>query len=83
MTAAAPILSSEGKPIAVLAGQLDMNELNNIILRRTGLHQSDDVFLANTAHFFITQPRLIPDPAVLQRGVYTAAVNTCLEPEKR
>ena len=79
MTASAPIISSEGKLIAVLAGQLDLDELNDIILRRTGLHQSDDVFLVNSAHFLITQPRLIPDPAVLQRGVYTEAVNTCLE----
>jgi PAS domain S-box-containing protein len=79
MTASAPILSSEGKPIAVLAGQLDLDELNEIILRRTGLHQSDDVFLVNSAQFFITQPRLIPDPAVLKRGVYTEAVNACLK----
>jgi PAS domain S-box-containing protein len=79
MTASAPILTTEGKPIAVLAGQLDLDELNGIILRRTDLHQSDDVFLANTAHFFITQPRMIPDQAVLKRGVYSDAVNTCLE----
>lgn len=78
MTASAPISSTEGKLIAVLAGQVDLDELNNIILRRTGLHQSDDVFLVNSAHFFITQPRLIPDPAVLIRGIYTEAVNACL-----
>ncbi len=79
MTSSAPILSSEGKTIAVLAGQVDLDELNGIILRRTELHQSDDVFLVNSAHFFITQPRLIPDPAVLIRGVYTEAVNACLK----
>jgi len=78
MTASAPIISSEGKVIAVLAGRLDLDELNEIILRRTGQHQSDDVFLVNSSHFFVTQPRLIPDPAVLQRGIYTVAVNTCL-----
>jgi len=78
MTASAPILSSEGKLIAVLAGRLNTDELNDIILRRTGFHQSDDVFLANSSHFFITQPRMIPDPAVLKRGVYTVAINACL-----
>jgi PAS domain S-box-containing protein len=78
MTASAPIISLQGKVIAVLAGSLNMVELNEIILRRTGLHQSDDVFLANSSHFFITQPRLIPDPAVLSRGIYTEAVTDCL-----
>ena len=78
MTASAPIFSSEGKLVAVLAGLLNMDELNEIILRRTGLHQSDDVFLVNSAHFYITQPRKIPDPAVSKRGVYTEAVDACL-----
>ena len=55
-----------------------MDELNEIILRRTGLHHSDDVFLANSAHFFITQPRMVPDSAVLKRGIYTEAVSDCL-----
>ncbi len=78
MTASSPIVSSEGRLIAVLAGRLNLNELNDIILRRTGLHQSDDVFLVNSSHFLVTQPRMIPDPAVLKRGIYTEAVNSCL-----
>ena len=78
MTAAAPVLSPAGRVIAVLAGPLDMDEMNAIIQRRSGLHQTDDAYLVNTSSLFVTQPRLNPDPAVLQRGVHTEAVNACL-----
>jgi HAMP domain-containing protein len=78
MVGAAPILSADGRVVAVLAGRLNMDEMNAIIQRRSGLHQSDDAFMVDTSNLFVTQPRLISDPAVLQRGVHTAAVNACL-----
>jgi PAS domain S-box-containing protein len=78
MTAAAPVLSPDGKALAVVAGTLNMDEMNVIIQRRSGVHQTDDSFLVNTSNLFVTQPRLNPDPAVLQRGVHTEAVNRCL-----
>ncbi len=78
MTAAAPIRSADGRLLAVLAGRLNLDEMNEIINRRTGLHQSDDAFLVNTSNLFVTQPRFISDPAVLQRGIHTEAVDKCL-----
>jgi PAS domain S-box-containing protein len=79
MTAAAPVYTADGRLVGVLAGELNLDEMNAIITRRTGLHQSDDAFLVNTAHLFVTQPRLVSDPAVLKMGVHTEAVNRCLE----
>jgi PAS domain S-box-containing protein len=78
MTASAPIKSPDGRVIAVLAGPLNLDEMNAIIQRRSGLHQTDDSFLVNTSNLFVTQPRLNTDPAVLQRGVHTEAINRCL-----
>src|SRR5512132_3197174 len=52
--------------------------MNAIINRRTGLHETDDAYLVNTSNLFVTQPRFIDNPAVLQRGVYTEAVTRCL-----
>ena len=72
MTGAAPIFSPDEKVIAVLAGLLNMDEMNIIIQRRSGLHQTDDAFLVNSSNLYVTQPRLNPDPAVLQRGVHTS-----------
>jgi PAS domain S-box-containing protein len=79
MTAAAPLYSSDGRLIAVLAGPTNLNELNSIIQRRTGLHQTDESFLVNTSTLLVTQPRHLEETAVLQRHLETEAVNQCLE----
>ena len=78
MTAGAPVFSPDGEPVAVLGGLLNMGLLNQILELRTGLRQSDDAFLVNTSKLFVTQPHLLPDPAVLKRGIQTYAVDTCL-----
>lgn len=78
MTASAPVKAADGRLLGVLAGRLNLNQLNAIMQRRTGLRQTDDTFLVNTSNLFVTQPRFISDPAVLRRGVHTEAVKRCL-----
>jgi PAS domain S-box-containing protein len=78
LTVSAPIRSENGALLGVLAGNLNLEKMNAIISRRTGLRQSDDAFLVNTSELVITQPRFINDPAVLQRGIHTEAVKRCL-----
>ncbi len=65
--------------MGVLAGNLDLGKMNDIVARRTGLRQSDEAFLVNTSELFVTQPRFINDPAVLRLGVHTEAIKQCLE----
>lgn len=79
ITASAPLQTEDGQLLGVLAGRLDLEELNTIIQRRSGLRQTDDAFLVNTSNLFVTQPHLLPDPAVLQRGVHTQAIKNCLQ----
>jgi PAS domain S-box-containing protein len=78
MVSAAPLKSVDGKVVGVLAGRLNLNDMNTIIGRRTGLHQTDESFLVNTSNLFVTQPRHISDPAVLQQGIHTLPVELCL-----
>lgn len=78
MTVSAPLRTAEGQLAGVLAARLDLEGMNAIINRRTGLHETDDAYLVNTSNLFVTQPRFIDNPAVLQRGVYTEAVTRCL-----
>ena len=79
MVAAAPVNTSDGKLVGVLAGYLNLNKVNEIIQRRTGVNQTDDAYLVNKSNLFVTQPRFVSDPAVLQRGIHSEAVNRCLE----
>ena len=64
-TVSAPIRSPDGALLGVLAGSLDLKTMNAIIVRRTGLRQSNDAFLVNKSELFVTQPRFVADPAVL------------------
>jgi PAS domain S-box-containing protein len=79
ITASAPLQREDGQLLGVLVGRLNLEELNAIIQRRSGLRQTDDAFLVNTSNVFVTQPHLLPDPAVLQRGIHTQAVKQCLQ----
>ena len=79
MTAASPLKTRQGQLVGVLAGRLNLDEMNSIINRRTGLHQTDDAYLVNNSSLFVTQPRFIKSPAVLQRGIRTPAVDQCLK----
>jgi signal transduction histidine kinase len=79
ITISAPIHSSNGELLGVLATNLDPQKMNSIISQRTGLRQSDDAFLVNASELFVTQPRFISDPAILSLGVHTVAVKNCLQ----
>ena len=80
-TAAAPLITQDGELVGVLAARLDLNDMNQIISRRTDLRRTDDAYLVNTSNLFATQPRFLNDPAVLQRGVHTEDVRRCLQQE--
>ena len=79
MTVSAPLRAADGRLLGVLAAQLDLQEMNDILKRRTDLHETDDAYLVNTSNLFVTQPRFILDPAVLQRGVHTEDIESCLQ----
>ncbi len=75
---AAPVKTEDGRVSAVLAAPLRLEQMNGIIRRRTGNRATDDAFLVNPSNLFVTQPRLLNDPAVLQRGIHTVPVMRCL-----
>ena len=78
MTISAPIQSADGRLLGVLAAHLNLDKMNEIITRSSGGNQTQDSFLVNASHLIVTLPRFLPDAAVLQRGIYSVAVNRCL-----
>lgn len=78
MVASAPLYNEKHGLIGVIAGRYRMEQLGNIFTRRTGLHRSDEAYLVNSSNLFITQPRNINDPAILQRGTYNQGIDQCL-----
>ncbi len=75
----APVRGRDGRLVAVLGGRLDLAELSAVMSRRTGSRASDEAYLVDAAGFFVTQPRLVADAAVLRRGLHTEATRRCRE----
>lgn len=73
-----PIHGAGGVVLGVLVAWIDLSELNNIVQQRTGLHQTDDAYLVNADHQFVTQPRFIKRAVVLADQVRTEAVDRAL-----
>jgi len=56
MTVSTPVFDENGELIAVLAGNLDFNEIQEITNRQSGLYESTETYLLNDAGYFITSP---------------------------
>ena len=78
MTEAIPLRTTSGLVVGVLAARLDLDAINTIAQRRTGLHKTEDSFLVNAKQFMVTQPRFILEPVVMRRKIDTEAVRRCV-----
>src|SRR5258708_7051733 len=78
MTISMPLRDSGGRLIAVTAADLNLDLLDTIVARRSGVQQTDDAYLVNMENLFVTPPRFLSDPAALQSGIHTDTVNNCL-----
>jgi PAS domain S-box-containing protein len=78
ITISVPVHSAQGRQVGVLAKWMDLSELNAILHRRTGLHRSDQAYLINAAGMFVTQPRFLEQPVVLQKHAGGDLIDRCL-----
>ncbi len=78
ITFAVPVTSRDGRLLAVLAGRADLNELQAVVTRRSGVYRTADAFLVNAEGLAVTQPRFAPERMVLARLVEGESVARCL-----
>lgn len=78
ITIGTPIRSANGPVQGVLVAWFELAEMNNTVQQRTGLRRSDDAYLVNPQREFVTQPRFLKQPVVLQEKVNTEAVRRAL-----
>jgi signal transduction histidine kinase len=79
MTVSAPIYGEDGVVAGVLVGRLNLAILSEIVTNQSDFYETYDAYFVNRSNLFATQPRFIPDEAVLQRGIRTQSVENCLE----
>jgi PAS domain S-box-containing protein/putative nucleotidyltransferase with HDIG domain len=79
MATLAPIYSRYDVFLGVLVGRLNLDGLNTIIQRRSGLRETDDAFLVNASGMAITQPRFLPQGVVIEQTIETVSVTLCMQ----
>jgi signal transduction histidine kinase/HAMP domain-containing protein len=72
-----PVTDELGNTIAVLVGQSDLREMSSIIRQGNALDPTEDSYLVNGFHFFVTEPRFGMQSALGTR-VQTEGVDACL-----
>jgi PAS domain S-box-containing protein len=77
MTISTPLQDGQGNLLAVLAGNLDLAELSEIMAQSSDLSPSEDTYLINKSGFFVTAPRFGQD-YLLKETLYTDGVAACL-----
>jgi hypothetical protein len=56
MTIGTPVTDAQGNLIAVLAADLDLSEMSDIMDQRSGLSATEETYLVNKFNFFVTYP---------------------------
>lgn len=82
MVVITPIFGSESsQPIGVLIGKTSTVELDKILLTKSGLGKTGEVYLVNKDRVMISESRFVKDAAFHQM-VNTLPVSTCFELDK-
>lgn len=72
-----PILDEDGDCIAVLAGHVDWKEMSNIMRQGRSVSESQETYLVNQSHYFVTESRFAEDYP-LKKTVHTKGTDECL-----
>lgn len=79
ITIAVPLVGSDGRALGILVAHLDVGEMDNIVLERSGLGRSGETYLVDQHNIVITGGRF--DPQEFPRGVHTEGVRLALQGE--
>jgi GAF domain-containing protein/HAMP domain-containing protein len=77
MTVATPLLGSTGQPLGVLAAHLNLENMDSIILERTGLGASGETYLVDRFNVFVSEARF--GRQEFPRGVHTEGIDAALK----
>lgn len=77
MVISLPLRGSDNDTNGVLAGRLNLATLSDILREFKGLWQSEDSYLVNNQHIFITEPRFGKN-YMLRKTIYSTGVNQAI-----
>ena len=78
MVVSAPVTDGSGRPVGVLAGHADLEDLSEIMLERSGLGETGETYLVNQGNLLLTGSRFEPGVA-FKKWAFTEGVRRALE----
>lgn len=73
-----PVKGENNKTIAILSGHLNWLELSEIMAQGRESSSSEESYLVNTSHYFVTESRYIAG-SPLKKTIHTKGVEDCLQ----
>ncbi|MBU0965941.1 MAG: methyl-accepting chemotaxis protein [Proteobacteria bacterium] len=74
-----PVFNESGSISAVLALQLNIEQINQIVQEKTGMGNTGETYLVGNDYLMRSDSRLTDNPTILQQPVKTEAVNRGLQ----
>lgn len=81
ITVATPIFDASKRRVGVLAGHLNLERVNRIVLERSGLGESGETYLVNPNNIFVSAP-LFLSPDQTQNAVHSLGIDTALKKQE-
>lgn len=78
MTISTPIQDDNGRLVAVLAGNVDLSEMTEIMVQRSSSSTTEETYLVNKFNFFSTESRFASSYS-FTKAIHTEGVDTCLQ----
>lgn len=78
MTVSTPITDDEENVIGILAGRINLEEISEIMMERSGLGETGETYLVNDFNFAVTQLRG-NETVSFEKAIYTEVVAACLK----
>lgn len=77
MTAATPVKDDNGNLLGVLAGRLNLNDINDMMQERSGLGETGETYLLNRFYHFVSDPKLKAGQP-LKAEIHSRGIDECL-----
>ena len=81
ITVSAPVTGGDGSLLGVIAGRLELSELQELINLPLGNRETLDAYIVTQSYILATRPRFLDDPARMQQEVRSEAVEVCVAGE--
>ncbi len=78
MTIATPVKDDEGNLLGILAGRLNLNEIDKITEERSGLGETGKLYIINKLYYHASGPKLFKEGKPIKEELHSTGIDDCI-----